>query len=163
MPWIFVQSLKGIMRSCWIGLCGVFVVGYELPLLWNNMLTPREEIKRETNPLWSIEIRWQNVDVSKGFYEEVIFETNLFISVKPRQYAQISVCSAIGIHTKGKIFPLVFLVTSALVGVGSLWPCKPRFEKKNINKKHKKNKGKLFAFISHTIISYNLEQVLKQH
>ncbi len=50
----------------------------------------------------------------------------------------------------------------ALVGAGSLWPCKPGFEKK-INKKHKKDRGKLFAFISHTIILYNLEQVHRQH
>jgi hypothetical protein len=38
------------MWSCQIGLCGVFVIGYELPLLWNNLLTPREEIKNEN---WS--------------------------------------------------------------------------------------------------------------
>jgi hypothetical protein len=40
------------------------------------MLTPREEIKSETDLLWSIEIRRQNVDVCKGFYEEVIFEVD---------------------------------------------------------------------------------------
>jgi hypothetical protein len=46
-------------------------------------LTPRKEIKNETDPLWSIEIRRQNVDVCKGFDEEVIFEIDLSISVKP--------------------------------------------------------------------------------
>jgi hypothetical protein len=55
------------MWNCQIGLYGVFVVGYELPLLWNNLLTPREEIKSEINLLWSVAIRWQNVDVYKGF------------------------------------------------------------------------------------------------
>jgi hypothetical protein len=51
-----------------------------------------------------------------------------------------------------------------VVVAGSLWPCKPGFEKKKkINKKHKKDRGKLLAFISHTIISYILEQVDRQH
>jgi hypothetical protein len=85
------------MWSCWIGFYGVFVVGYELPLLWNNLLTFREEIKNETDPLWSIEIRWQNVDVYKGFDEKVIFEAKKSIYVKPQQYAPIFVCSIIEI------------------------------------------------------------------
>jgi hypothetical protein len=72
------------------------------------MLSLREEIKSESNPLWSIEIRRYNVDVCKGFYEEVIFEADLSIFVKPQQYVQIFVCSTIGIYTKGKVFPLVF-------------------------------------------------------
>jgi hypothetical protein len=38
------------------------------------MLTVRKEIKSETDPLWSIEIRQQNEDVCKGFDEEVIFD-----------------------------------------------------------------------------------------
>jgi hypothetical protein len=50
-----------------------------------------------------------------------------------------------------------------VVVAGSPGPCKPGFEKKKIKKKHKKDTGKLFAFISHTIISYNLEQVHRQH
>ncbi len=36
---------------------GFLLLGYELPLPLSNMLTPIEEIKRETDPLWSIEIR----------------------------------------------------------------------------------------------------------
>jgi hypothetical protein len=46
-------------------------------------LTSREEIKRGTDPLWSIEIKQQNVDVCKCFDEEVILEVDLSISVKP--------------------------------------------------------------------------------
>jgi hypothetical protein len=96
------------MWSCWVGLCGVFVVGYELPLLWNNLLTPRKEIKRAIDPLWSIELRWQNVDVCKGFDEEVILEADLSIFVKPQQYTSISICSTIEIYTMKKIFPFSF-------------------------------------------------------
>ncbi len=96
------------MWSCWIALYGVFVVGYELPLLWNNLLTPRKEIKSETNPLWSIKVRWQNVDVSKGFDKKIIIlEIDLSISMKPQWYAPISVCLAIGIYAMVKVFPLV--------------------------------------------------------
>jgi hypothetical protein len=72
------------------------------------MLTLREEIKSEIDPLWSIEIRQQNVNVYKGFYEKVIFEADLSISVKPQQYVQISLCSKVGIYTKRKVFPLVY-------------------------------------------------------
>jgi hypothetical protein len=57
--------MRGIMWGCWVGLCGVFVVGYELPLLWNNLLTPKKEIKNEIDPLWFIKIKQQNVDVCK--------------------------------------------------------------------------------------------------
>jgi hypothetical protein len=96
------------MWICWFGICGVFVVGYELPLLWNNLLTLREEIKNETDPLWSIEITWHNVDVYKGCDEEVILEAYLSISVKLQQYAPLSVCSTIWIYTMEKIFPLSF-------------------------------------------------------
>jgi hypothetical protein len=45
-------------------------------------LTPREEIKSEIDPLWSIEIRQQNLDVYKGFDEEVILEVDLSVLVK---------------------------------------------------------------------------------
>jgi hypothetical protein len=47
------------------------------------MLTPTKEIKSEIDPLWSIEIRRQNVDVYKGFDEEIILETHMSSSVKP--------------------------------------------------------------------------------
>jgi hypothetical protein len=36
---------------------GFLLLEYELPLSLSNQLTPREEIKREFDPLWSIEIR----------------------------------------------------------------------------------------------------------
>jgi hypothetical protein len=72
------------------------------------MLTPREEINNETNPLWSIEIKRQNIYVYKGYDEEVILEANLSIFVKPQQYAQIFVCSTIGIYTMEKVFPFLF-------------------------------------------------------
>jgi len=36
---------------------GFMLLGYEVPLSLSNQLTSREEIKRETDPLWSIEIR----------------------------------------------------------------------------------------------------------
>ncbi len=57
---------------------GFFVVGYELPFPWSNLLILREEIKSETNPLWSIEIRQQNLVVCKDFDEEVILEAKPF-------------------------------------------------------------------------------------
>jgi hypothetical protein len=82
LPWISTEFLKGIMWSCWVGLYGVFLVGYELPLLWNNLLTPRKEISSETDPLWSIEIRQHNLGICKDFDEEVIIEANLSISIK---------------------------------------------------------------------------------
>jgi hypothetical protein len=44
-------------------------------------LTPREEIEREADPLWSIEIR-QNLGVCKDFDEGVIFEANLYVSIR---------------------------------------------------------------------------------
>jgi hypothetical protein len=71
-------------------------------------LTPKEEIKSETDPLWSIEIRQQNVNVYKGCDEKVILESDLSIFIKPQQYAPISVCSIIGIYTMEKVFPLSF-------------------------------------------------------
>ncbi len=108
LSWISVKSLKGIMWNYWVVLCGVFVVGYELPLLWNNLLTPKKEIKSETDPLWCIEIKWQNVDVCKGFDEEVMFEANLSIYVKPQQYTPIFVFSEVEIYTMKKIFPFSF-------------------------------------------------------
>jgi hypothetical protein len=45
-------------------------------------LTLKEEIKNETDPLWSIEIRQQNLSVCKDFDEEVILEANIFVSIK---------------------------------------------------------------------------------
>ncbi len=45
-------------------------------------VTPRKEMKSETDPLKSIEIKRQNVNVCKCFDEEVILETNLSILVK---------------------------------------------------------------------------------
>jgi len=36
---------------------GFMLLGYELPLSLSNQLTPREDIKRETDPLWSIELK----------------------------------------------------------------------------------------------------------
>jgi hypothetical protein len=73
-------------------------------------LTPRKEIKSEIDPLWSIEIRQYNVNVYKGFDEEIILEADLdmFISVKRQKYAPIFVCSTVGIYTMKKIFPLSF-------------------------------------------------------
>jgi hypothetical protein len=75
-------------------------------------LTPREEIRSEIDPLWSIETRRQNVDVSKGCDEEVMLEADLSIFIKPQQYEQIFVCSTVGIYTMEKVFPLSFLVTT---------------------------------------------------
>jgi len=57
------NHVKLLNCSLWI-----FVVGYKLPFLWYNLLIPKMEIKKETNLLCSIEIRWHNVDVCKGFY-----------------------------------------------------------------------------------------------
>jgi hypothetical protein len=71
-------------------------------------LTPKKEIKSETDPLWCIEIKWQNVDVCKGFDEEVMFEANLSIYVKPQQYTPIFVFSEVEIYTMKKIFPFSF-------------------------------------------------------
>jgi hypothetical protein len=45
-------------------------------------LTPKKEIKRKTNPLWSIEIKQWNLNVYKDFDEEVILEANLSVLVK---------------------------------------------------------------------------------
>jgi hypothetical protein len=59
-------------------------------------LTPRKEIKSETDFLWSIEIRQQNLGVYKDFDEEVIFETDLSVSVKLLQYTLVFVCSVLG-------------------------------------------------------------------
>ncbi len=59
-----------------------FVVGYELSFLWNNLWTLGEEIKSETKPLWSIEIRQRNVNVCKCFDDETMLEINLSIFVK---------------------------------------------------------------------------------
>jgi hypothetical protein len=42
-------------------------------------LTPREEIKSEVDPLWSIKIRQWNLGVCKDFDEEVILEANLSV------------------------------------------------------------------------------------
>jgi hypothetical protein len=39
---------------------------------------PKEEIEREIDPLWSIEIRQSNLGVSKDF-DEIILEVNLSI------------------------------------------------------------------------------------
>jgi hypothetical protein len=80
LPWIFIQFLKGVMWSCWVGFCEVSLVGYELPFVWNNLLTPRKEILSEIDPLWSIEIRQHNLSVCKDFDEEVIFEANLCLN-----------------------------------------------------------------------------------
>jgi hypothetical protein len=60
---------------------GSLLLGMSCHSYENNMLTSRKEIKSENDPLWSIEIKRQNVDVCKGFYEEVIFDANLSISV----------------------------------------------------------------------------------
>jgi hypothetical protein len=45
-------------------------------------LTPREEIKNETDPLWSIEIKQWNLGVYKDFDEKIMFEENLFVKIK---------------------------------------------------------------------------------
>jgi hypothetical protein len=45
-------------------------------------LTPRKEIKNEIDPLSSIEIRQENLDVFKGFDEEVILEANIYVLIK---------------------------------------------------------------------------------
>ncbi len=68
----------------------------------------KKKTKSETNPLWAIEIKGLNVDVCKGFDEEVIFEVDLSIYVKPQQYTPIFVCSIVRIYTMEKIFPLSF-------------------------------------------------------
>ncbi len=59
-------------------------------------MIPREEIKSETDPLWSIKIIQQNLSVCKDFDEEIIFEANLSVSVKVLQYTTISICSMLG-------------------------------------------------------------------
>lgn len=79
-----------------------------LPFPWNNLLTPKEEIKSEIDPLWSIEIKWQNVNVCKDFDKEAILEADLSISVKPQQYAPIFVWSTFGIYTMHKVFSPFF-------------------------------------------------------
>jgi hypothetical protein len=71
-------------------------------------LIPKKEIKSETDPLWSIEIKWHNVDVFKGFDEEVMFEANLSIYVKPQQYTLIFIFSEVEIYTMKQIFPFSF-------------------------------------------------------
>jgi hypothetical protein len=71
-------------------------------------LTLKKEINSETNPLWSIEIKWQNVDVCKGFDEEVMLEANLSIYVKPQQYTLTFVFSKVEIYTMKKIFSFSF-------------------------------------------------------
>jgi hypothetical protein len=83
----------------------------------NNLLIPRKEIKSEIDPLWSIEIKRQNVDVCKVFEEEVIFEANMSISIKPLQYAPIFVCLVVGIYIMEKIFPLSFSDTTTKTSV----------------------------------------------
>jgi hypothetical protein len=59
-------------------------------------LIPREEVKNETDPLWSIKIKQQNLGICKDFNEEVILEANLFVSIKLQQYTSISICSTLG-------------------------------------------------------------------
>jgi hypothetical protein len=44
-------------------------------------LTLRKENKSDIDPLWSIEIKQQNLGVYKDFDEEVILEANLSISI----------------------------------------------------------------------------------
>ncbi len=109
LPWNSVQSLRGIMWSCWVGLCGVFIVGYELPFLWSNMLTPREEIKNEIDALCSIEIRQHDLDVFEDFDEKVIFEADLSVSIKLLQYTSVFVCSMLGFIQWKKYFPFLLM------------------------------------------------------
>jgi hypothetical protein len=73
-------------------------------------LTPREEIERKTDPLWSIEIKQWNLSVYKDFDEEVIFEANLFVLVKLQQYTLVFVCLALGVYIMNKVSPLSFAV-----------------------------------------------------
>jgi hypothetical protein len=118
--WIFVQTLKGIMWNCWVGLCGVSIVGYELPFLWSNTLTPREEIKSEIDPLWSIEIR-QQFFVSIKILMKKWLETNLSILVKLQQYTLVPICSTLGFIQWRNYFPfLLVTLPSSLPITGSL-------------------------------------------
>jgi len=78
-------------------------------------LTPREEIERQTNPLWSIEIKQWNLSVYKDFDEEVILEANLSVLVKLQQYTLVFVCLALGVYTMNKISPLSFAVILASI------------------------------------------------
>jgi hypothetical protein len=48
---------------------GFLLLGYELTFSLNNQLTPQEEIKRESNPLWSIEIKQPIFGVYKDLDE----------------------------------------------------------------------------------------------
>jgi hypothetical protein len=76
-------------------------------------LTPKEEIKNETDPLWSIEIRRQNVEVCKDFDEKVILEADLSIFVKTFAIHTNLYMLKVRIYTMEKIFPLSFMVRVA--------------------------------------------------
>jgi len=88
-------------------------------------LIPRKEINNETDPLWSIEIRRQSVNVCKGLDEKIIFEIDPSISVKPQQYAPIFVCSTNWDYTTKKVFPLSFFANVFFLLSASLISCIP--------------------------------------
>jgi hypothetical protein len=76
-------------------------------------LTPREEIKSETDPLWFIEIRRQNLEVCKGFDGKVILEADLSIFVKTFAIHTNFYMLKVRIYTMEKVFPLSFMVRIA--------------------------------------------------
>ncbi len=95
------------MWSRCINICGVFVVGYELPLSWNNLLTPREEIEKETNPLWFIEIKQYNLGVCKDFVEGVSWSKSFCLNKTSTIYIK-SVSLVLTAYTSGKYLPFLF-------------------------------------------------------
>jgi hypothetical protein len=70
----------------------------------------QEEIKRETDPLWSIKLKQQNLDVCKEFDEEIILEASVVVLVILQQYTM-----SLFVQHKGfshvESIPLFFLVT----------------------------------------------------
>ncbi len=71
-------------------------------------MIPKEEIKSETDPLWSIEISQQNLDVCKDFDEEIILEANLSVLVETSAIHISLYMLSIGVYTMKKVFPLSF-------------------------------------------------------
>jgi hypothetical protein len=62
------------------------LLGYEVPLSLSNQLISQEQIKRETDPLWSIEIKYNNFNICKDFDEELILVTSISVLVRFQQY-----------------------------------------------------------------------------
>jgi hypothetical protein len=77
----------------------------------------RKEIKSETNLLWSIEIKRQNVDVCKGFDEEVI---SVYICKTSAIHTNLSMLNSWDLYNEKNISQF-FLVIG-----GSPWLAIPR-------------------------------------